>query len=67
MTIATENAARFASRDRTTHADQLLNAAVAEARQIIANGRANDDPWAVHDAAVTMSVAGGKAERVMGS
>jgi hypothetical protein len=66
MTIASDNAARFANRDRTATADRLLNAGVSEAIRIIRSGHVHDDPWAVHDAAVTLSVAGSKAERVMG-
>ncbi len=67
MSIATENAHRFAARDRKQRADQILNAACRDAAELYRLGRRHGDKWADRDARLLLASAELRAARILGS
>lgn len=76
MTVYSDNAHRFASRDRTTTAGLILNAAdrdatarldagCREAIGILRLGRLHDDKWASRDALLTLATAQTTAANIL--
>lgn len=66
MTVWTDNADRFAHRDRGEHADQVLDAACRDAIGVLRIGIEYDDPHARSEARRILAKAELSAGRVLG-
>lgn len=66
MTIHSDNAHRFAARDRTQRADQVLTAACRDAVEIYRIGREHGDKWAHREAQLVIAGAELRASRILG-
>jgi hypothetical protein len=65
VTVYSDNAHRFANRDRRGTADHILNEACREAIGILRIGRRHDDPSAGREALLVLASAQGRAGRLL--